>query len=143
VEFLILGGNLVGSTDGVETDWAMQFAMAAPFAASVDLSAELVSADASSTEVIATVDDILTNPELLAGKTPEEIEAIIGDTPGWNVETLGQGSHQGQGWVLREYNSAGNATGRLIRWHPGGGYHGPAPYWRVSSGAGGKSGVIR
>jgi hypothetical protein len=29
--------------------------------------------------------------------------AAIGKTPGWRVETLGKGSHQGQGWVLRQY----------------------------------------
>lgn len=30
-------GNIVGSTDGTDTDWGMQFAMAAPFAGLVDL----------------------------------------------------------------------------------------------------------
>jgi hypothetical protein len=91
---------------------------------------------------LTTVNDVLRNPSLLTGKGPAEIQAIIGKTPGWEVETLGQGTHAGQGWVLREYNAAGDTTGRLIRWHPGGGRHGPDPYWRVSSGPGGKSGII-
>jgi hypothetical protein len=38
---------------------------------------------------------------------------------------------QGQGWLLREYTPARHPTGRTIRWHPGGGHHGPDPYWRV------------
>jgi RHS repeat-associated protein len=90
-----------------------------------------------------TVEDFLNNPALLRGKSPAEIEALIGQTPGWRIETLGKGSHAGQGWVLREYTQAGNPTGRMLRWHPGGGHHGPAPYWRVTGGPGGKSGVIR
>ena len=92
---------------------------------------------------IASVEDILSNPELLSGKTAAEVEELVGDSPGWRVERLGRGTHEGQGWLLREYDDAGNPTGRLIRWHPGGGQHGPDPYWRVSSPTGGKSGIIR
>ena len=51
--------------------------------------------------------------------------------PGWRIETLGRGAHQGQGFVLRQYTPRGNPTGRQIRWHPGGGHHGPDPYWRA------------
>ncbi len=89
------------------------------------------------------VDDILAEPNLLAGKTPAEIEAVIGQTPGWRIEQLGKGSKKGQGWVLREYTSDDIPTGQIIRWHPGGGHHGPDPYWRVSSHAHGRSGIIR
>jgi hypothetical protein len=67
---------------------------------------------------------------------------MVGDTPGWEIETLGKGSHQGQGWVLREYLANGKASGRSLRWHPGGGHHGSNPYWRVTSSEAGKSGVI-
>ena len=91
---------------------------------------------------LTTVNDVLRNPSLLAGKGPAEIQAVLGKTPGWKVEALGQGTHAGQGWVLREYTAAGDTTGRLIRWHPGGGRHGPDPYWRVSNGPGGKSEII-
>lgn len=91
---------------------------------------------------VTSVEDLLSNPQLLSGKTPAEVEGLVGDSPGWRVETLGRGSHEGQGWVLREYDDAGNPTGRVIRWHPGGGQHGPDPYWRVSSPSGGKSGII-
>lgn len=81
---------------------------------------------------LESVDDVLTNPQMLAGRTPAEVQAIVGRTPGWQVETLGRGSHQGQGWVLREYTSKGDPTGRMLRWHPGGGHHGTDPYWRVT-----------
>ncbi len=66
----------------------------------------------------------------------------VANTPGWRVEGLGQGSKAGQGWLLRQYSAGGTPTGRMIRWHPGGGRHGPQPYWRVTSGEGGKSGII-
>jgi hypothetical protein len=91
---------------------------------------------------ITSVDQIFGDPWILAGKTPAEVEAAIGTLPDWQVETLGQGAHKGQGWVLREYTDGGLMTGRMIRWHPGGGRHGDDPYWRVSSPEGGKSPII-
>jgi len=40
--------------------------------------------------------------------------------------------------VFREVTSEGNFTGRIIQWHPGDStYHGPDPYWKVSTGEGG------
>ncbi|BAC89375.1 hypothetical protein [Gloeobacter violaceus] len=85
---------------------------------------------------------ILEFPEQLAGKTPDEIARMIGELPvGWQTETLRKGSKKGQGWVLREYNLEGQPTGRMIRWHPGGGRHGPQPYWRVNT-FNGKSDII-
>ncbi|RLC15620.1 MAG: hypothetical protein DRI57_12600 [Deltaproteobacteria bacterium] len=84
---------------------------------------------------INSTDDILKNPQLLYEKTPYDVEKIIGNTPGWYVETLGKGKHKGQGWMLRQYGGAnGEPTGRMIQWHPGGGHHGPHPYWKVSDG---------
>ncbi len=67
-----------------------------------------------------TVDDILQNPSILSGKAPEEVAKVLGDRPGWKVETLGKGSKAGEGWVHREYLPNGEASGRVIRWHPGG-----------------------
>ena len=46
------------------------------------------------------------------------------------------------GLVLREYVQD-RPTGRSLRWHPGGGHHGPEPYWRVTSPELGRSEVIR
>lgn len=45
-------------------------------------------------------------------------------------------------FVLREYGPNNAPTGRMIRWHPGGGHHGPEPYWRVNA-YNSKSGIIR
>jgi hypothetical protein len=87
--------------------------------------------------------DVLADPGLLAGKTPAEVEQQIGGHRGWRPETLRRGSRRGQGWVLREYDDAGNPTGSVIRWHPGGGHHGSDPYWRVSSPRYGRSEEIR
>ena len=82
-------------------------------------------------DLLETIDDVLANPNLLAGKSPEHMNMILRNTPGWHVETLGKGSNKGKGWVLREYTNENNPTGRMLRWHPGGGRHGPDPYWRV------------
>jgi hypothetical protein len=92
---------------------------------------------------LESIDDVMANPKLLAGKTPAQVEATIGQSPGWRVETLGKGSHAGQGWVLRQYNEVGHPTGPQIRWHPGGGHHGPDPYWRVVGPNGDLGGVIQ
>jgi len=90
-----------------------------------------------------TIDEVMTNPKLLAGETPEQVEAALGKIPGWKVETLGKGSRAGQGWVFRQYTENGNPTGLQIRWHPGGGHHGPEPYWRVVGPNGDLGGIIR
>ena len=92
---------------------------------------------------LESIDDVMANPNLLSGKTPADIEPIIGKTPGWRVETLRRGSREGQGWVLRHYNARGYEDGPQIRWHPGGGHHGPGPYWRVVGPNGDIGGIIR
>ena len=94
-------------------------------------------------DVLEAPTDALANPQLLAGRTPGQVDSILSRAPGWRKETLGQGSRKGQGYVLREYTEAGNPTGNSIRWHPGGGHHGPNPYWRTTSSRWGKSGIIR
>jgi RHS repeat-associated protein len=90
---------------------------------------------------IKAIETIFSDATKLAGKTPAEVEAGIGEVPSnWAVETLGKGSQKGNGWVLREYGANGQPTGRMIQWHPGGGHHGAAPYWKVSSGT---TGTVR
>ena len=84
------------------------------------------------------LDDVFDDPTLLTGKTPGEIEGFARNNPRWQVNTLGKGSHKGQGLIIRELTSDGNNfTDRIIQWHPGGGRHGAQPYWKVSSGKGG------
>jgi hypothetical protein len=75
-------------------------------------------------------------PERLFGVGPDEvaIQRMVEEAlnEGWKVERLGQGSDAGQGLMIRELKD-GKLTGRIIQWHPGGGRHGPEPYWKVSS----------
>ena len=93
--------------------------------------------------VLESIDDVYANPQLLSGQHPVMVESMLRGTPGWRIETLGRGSHAGQGWVFRQYTGAGNPTGLQLRWHPGGGHHGPAPYWRVVGPNGDLGGIIR
>lgn len=101
------------------------------------------SGDAAVGSELRSVGDLMANPQLLKGRSPDDVEPVIGDTPGWQVEALGRGRSQGQGWVFRRYNDRGEPTGEQIRWHPGGGHHGPDPYWRVVGPNGDLGGVIR
>jgi hypothetical protein len=48
---------------------------------------------------------------------------------GWIEEKLKKGGHEGLGYIIRE-----PAGDMFIEWHPGGGHHGPSPYWKFSSG---------
>jgi len=75
----------------------------------------------------STLDDIFENPLVLEDLSPIQVERKVGRTPGWRVETLRKGNKEGEGWVLREYGPKGEPTGRMLRWHPGGGHHGPYP----------------
>jgi len=75
---------------------------------------------------------VLRHPRFLTGKNPAWLERFLGSNRGWRIERLGKGRHQGQGWLYREHGPRG-PTGRMIRWHPGGGRHGPDPYWVVNT----------
>ena len=59
--------------------------------------AELMSIVDKLTSKSPTVQDILDDPTLLKGKSPEEVHEMIGESPGWRVERLGRGTHKGQG----------------------------------------------
>ena len=58
-----------------------------------ELGVSLTMDDVSMEELphIRSIDDVLSHPQLLAGKTPQEVEASLGNSPGWRVETLGRG----------------------------------------------------
>jgi RHS repeat-associated protein len=82
---------------------------------------------------------ILNNPNLLEGVTLGQAEQIIGQNQNWRWEPSRQGAHAGQGRVYRQYNSRGQETGRMIRWHPGSTHHpefGGRPHWSVNAGHG-------
>ena len=81
-------------------------------------------------------EEILEDPFLLKDKVPNDIRPRLKNNPNWRQERLGKGRHRGDGWVYREYTPDGHPTGRQIRYHPGGGHHGPESYWRVNDGHG-------
>jgi RHS repeat-associated protein len=88
----------------------------------------------------AIVEEIFKNPKALEKFLNEAHAGALGDLLkglGWDVGALKKGSHAGQGMRALEINADGKMTGRLISWHPGGGHHGPSPYWKVSSATGG------
>ncbi len=84
-----------------------------------------------------TIGDIIDDPWILEGLNPDDVLTELGGVPpGFRITTLGKGSHAGQGWALRKIGGNGEDGDVVIRWHPGGGRHGPGRYWRVSSGKG-------
>ncbi len=85
---------------------------------------------------------MIANPGELLGVSLEDVLGRLQWDSAWSVETLRRGSSAGSGWVLREYDKGGLATGRMLRWHPGGGHHGRGPYWRATSPELGRSPVI-
>ena len=90
-----------------------------------------------------TIQDIVDDNWVLEGLNPDDLLSELGGIPnGYTITTLVKGTHAGQGWALRELGGNGEYGDVLIRWHPGGGRHGPDPYWRVSSGPSGKGDQI-
>jgi RHS repeat-associated protein len=105
------------------------------------LADDVARAGATAATRINTLDDVVRNPGLLEGRAPGQIVDAIESSPHWQRGTmLRSASRPDEGLTLREINRNGNPTGRYIQWHPGGGHHGPHPYWKVSSG---ELGVIR
>jgi hypothetical protein len=85
------------------------------------------------------IGDILNDPSLLTGLTPEAALIRLGWTggvpSGWTVTRLGRGGHVGLGFVLRQQfetprGRIGN-TGTMLRWYPGNGRY-ALPNWKVS-----------
>lgn len=93
---------------------------------------------------IRSFEDIYATPSVLTVDVlPSEVELFFRGIPGWKIETLGRGAREGQGWIAREYGPNGQGTNRMIRWHPGGGHHGPDPYWKVFGYEGNIGGILR
>lgn len=88
-------------------------------------------------KALNSVDDVLANPNLLQGKSLEQVQSVLSNSKNW-VSDVMRKSTRADGWVLREMNQAGtDFTGRMIQYHPGTPRHfGGAPYWKVSSGNG-------
>ncbi|WP_432250875.1 polymorphic toxin-type HINT domain-containing protein [Streptomyces sanyensis] len=93
---------------------------------------------------IRSADDIFDTPSVLrGGVTPDQVKPFFAGKSGWREEGLGRGKNAGGGWVIREYTSRGDPTGRMLRWNPGGGHHGEGAYWRVVGPEGDLGGIIR
>lgn len=93
---------------------------------------------------IRSAEDFFDTPSVLRGGVlPEQVRPFFEGREGWRQGSLGRGDHAGSGWVVREYTARGDETGRMLRWHPGGGHHGPGPYWRVVGRNGDLGGIIR
>ncbi|HEV7426780.1 MAG TPA: RHS repeat-associated core domain-containing protein [Thermoanaerobaculia bacterium] len=92
-------------------------------------------AEALLSELGIDLEEVMEEPEHLVNMSQEELRQFVFRLrqDEWRLETLGRGSHEGEGLVLRETDSAGKLTGRMIQFHPGGGHHGFLPYWKVSS----------
>ncbi|MCF3107875.1 RHS repeat-associated core domain-containing protein [Niabella sp. CC-SYL272] len=86
--------------------------------------------------VLESVDDVLTNPSLLQGQSYGYVRNMLSKSEGWVNSVMTKTRGADKGWVLRQVNSRGQETGRLIQYHPGSRRHfGGAPYWKVSNGA--------
>ncbi len=88
-----------------------------------------------------TMQDILNNPYIIQNMDPMKV-ANIARQEGWivNIGTLKQSQHDSFGVQMWKPNATGRGsgvTGEYVQWHEGGGFHGPDPYWKVSSGKGG------
>ena len=83
---------------------------------------------------IESVDDVFSNPSLLEGRSPEQVQSEIGNTPGWVEDVMHRSRTNPEGgWVFREVNQAGKYTGRRIQYHPGTWRHfGGNAYWKIS-----------
>jgi hypothetical protein len=64
--------------------------------------------------------------------TPAQVEKVAAQE-GWFIGKMAQGTHAGQGFMFRQcVPGRTDWNGNVVEWHPGGGHHGPEPYWKVS-----------
>lgn len=85
--------------------------------------------------VLESVDDVMANPRLLQNQSYGYVRNMLGNTNGWKNSIMTRTRGVDKGWVLRQVNSYGNETGKLIQYHPGSRRHfSGAPYWKISDG---------
>ncbi|RYD53623.1 MAG: hypothetical protein EOP52_05675 [Sphingobacteriales bacterium] len=86
--------------------------------------------------LLESVDDVMTNPNLIDGHSYAYVRNILGKSKGWVNSVMRKTRGTDKGWVLRQVNNKGQETGKLIQYHPGSRRHfGGNPYWKVSDGA--------
>lgn len=83
-----------------------------------------------------TFNDIFKNPNVLLGKTFNEVEPILKNQAGWEYGTMNKSSQGKIGFTMRQLNSRGtDFTDHYLQYHPGTSRHfGGRPYWKVSNG---------
>ncbi|MFJ6940553.1 RHS repeat-associated core domain-containing protein [Streptomyces sp. NPDC101132] len=96
-------------------------------------------------------DDLAANRPYLRWTNPDHVSHLF-EGPNWIRTGLKAGTtgdrKGGVQWkeVRLRPNKDGtySVTGRMLRYHPGGGHHGPTPYWRLNDGTdqGGDEGII-
>lgn len=89
--------------------------------------------------ILRNVDDVIANPELLKGKSLNQVKGLLENSKGWTNDVMRRSTtNPNGGWVLREMNAVGtDFTGRIIQYHPETPRHfNGAPYWKISSGFG-------
>lgn len=85
--------------------------------------------------VLESVDDVMANPSLLQGKSYFYVRNMLSKSKGWINDIMRKTRGSDKGWVLRQVNSKGQETGKLIQYHSGSRRHfGGKPYWKVSDG---------
>ena len=101
--------------------------------------ADFPNTEGSEEKFVNNLDELLSNPKLLAKATPTEWFNFL-KSAGHNPSPLSGGSKKG---ISFENGGGFKVTwggDRLLQFHPGGGHHGSRAYWKISSGT---KGTIR
>ena len=81
------------------------------------------------------VSDVMTNPNLLSGKSLYQVRGVLNGSKGWVDDVMKHTRSSDKGWVFKKINTFGNPTGHRIQYHPGSRRHfGGNPYWKISNG---------
>ena len=95
----------------------------------------LQKAKARQTTALNNLNSLFSDPSQLNNASLADVKRTLKSLPSrFERGTLRTGSQAGNGWTLREKLPNGNLTDRYLQWHPGGGHHGPNPYWKICSG---------
>jgi RHS repeat-associated protein len=81
---------------------------------------------------VKSLGEIFENPSLIKGMKVEEVEKLALKETKYEITTLTQGGKKGGSFKVLEKTETGYGNKMIMR-HPGGGHHGPSPYWKVSS----------
>jgi hypothetical protein len=63
------------------------------------------------------MNDIFKDPDQLRNMSPDDVKNMA-QNEGWRVEKMGQGTHKGQGLLVKEENAEEKLTNCTVQWHP-------------------------